>query len=139
MSTITLQPTPPATEWRPAGPIAPALEAGRPVRPGVSRRHERDDAVSCRRPTAGREGSGAISGPVRSWAGVMPGDGDEVLPAPGAPFSQVRPLRAQGGVVPVPGVDPCRVGQPAEDLTLHAAHQAVEILGLCRLPRTARE
>jgi hypothetical protein len=34
----------------------------------------------------------------------------EVLPAPGAPFLQVRALRAQRGVAAVPGADPGRVG-----------------------------
>jgi hypothetical protein len=38
------------------------------------------------------------------------------LPAPGAPFFEVRALRAERGVAAVAREDPGRVGQPAEYL-----------------------
>jgi hypothetical protein len=65
--------------------------------------------------------------------------GDEVSPASGAPFLQMRALRAQGGVVAVPGVNPRLIGQPSEDALFEAGYEAVESLRGCCPPRAAGE
>jgi hypothetical protein len=65
--------------------------------------------------------------------------GIERLPAPGAPFFQVRPLRAERRVAAVAGVDSSRVGQSPENPLFEPTHQAIEVLRACCPPRTARE
>ena len=61
------------------------------------------------------------------------------LPAAGAPLTQVRALRAEGGVGPVAGVDRGSVGQAAEHPLLEVVHQRGEVLRAAGLARATRE
>ena len=62
------------------------------------------------------------------------------LPAAGAPLVQVRALGAERGVLAVPGVHPCGVREPAEDLVGHVVDQGREASRvLLRVAHAARE
>ena len=61
------------------------------------------------------------------------------LPAAGAPFVQVRPLGAERGVVAVPGIDPGRVRERAEQAFGHVGEQRGEVRGGVGLAHAAGE
>src|SRR5579875_1388233 len=80
-------------------------------------------------------GRGYLSRRIGSTAAAAAG-----LPAPGAPFAQVRPLRAQRGVRPVPRVHPGPIGQHPEDALFQVGHERAEPLRVSlRVARAAGE
>lgn len=73
---------------------------------------------------------------MREFARAAPPGGS---PAALAPLRQLGTLRAQGGVVPVPGVDDGVIAVDAEDAVLHIVDERGEVLWTGRLAHAAGE
>src|SRR4051812_1284487 len=79
--------------------------------------------------------------PAKSpWVDALVALSPTASPTALAPLLEMRPFRAEGRVVAVPGIDPGPVGQRPEDLLLEAVHQAGECVRVVEgVARTAGE